>query len=285
VRDEDVDRVIQRLREQHGTWNPVAEGRPETGDLVSIAVTRLDVGEAEREVQEYDLVLGEGDAIPDVEAALHTLAPGEEGEFTVTFPDDFPNEARRGQQEHLLIRVRERKARDLPAADDDFARSLGDFESVDALVARVREDLQKEAVEQAEGAVRGQLLDYLIEANPFEVPATMVDRYLDSVVGDGADADAERVKEVRERIRPEAERAVKRILLVERVADTQGLRASEDELDQRVEEIAARTGASAAEVYARLQKSGRLEQLEREITENKVFDFLRSKSELRQAEN
>jgi trigger factor len=284
VGDEDVDRVLQRLREQNGTWTPADEGRPETGDLVSIRVVHLVEGEPDGDPREYELVLGEGDAIPDIEAALHTLAPGDDGEFDVTFPDDFADEARRGQGERLRIRLDQRKTRVLPELDDAFARSLGDFEDVATLRARIRQDLEKEAAEQAEGAVRGQLLARLAEANPFEVPATMVERYLQSVLGDGDNVDPERLEEARARVRPEAERAVKRILLVERVADTQGLRATDEELDTRVEEIAARNDASPAEIYARLQKSGRLEQVEMEITERKVFEFLTSKSEIKQAD-
>ncbi len=285
VQDEDVERVLQRLRDQNGAWAPAEDGRPEAGDLVSVTVTRLDDDEPDAEPQDYDLVLGEGDAIPDVESAIYTLAPGEDGEFTVTFPEDFPNEARRGQEEHLRISLRERKVRELPELDDEFARSVGDFEDLETLRSRVRSDLEREAREQAESAVRGRLLDLILEANPFEVPASMIERYLESVLGNGQNLDEERLKEAREQVRPEAERAVMRILLIETVADTQDLRASDEEVDTRVEEIAERNDTTPAEVYARLQKSGRLEQLEREITEQKVFDFLVSKSEVVEAED
>jgi trigger factor len=284
VGDTEVDKVLERLREQNGSWSPPVEGHPVAGDLVAITAKRLDGEDGEdAEPREYDLVLGEGDAIPDVESAIYTLTPGEEGEFTVAFPDDFPNEERQGQQERLLVTLRERKTRILPELDDAFARSIGDFEDLETLRARVREDLEKEAREQAEATVRGRLLDFLLEANPFEVPSTMVDRYLDSVLGDGEGADPERLEQARTRFRPEADRAVKRILLIERIAATQSLQATDDEIDARIEEIAARNDSPPAEVYARLQKSGRIEQLEQEITERKVFDFLSSTSDIQDA--
>lgn len=285
VEEADVDKVLERLRDQNGAWAPVEEGRPSAGDMVSVSVTRLgDDGDDGEEPRPYDLVLGEGDAIPDVESAIYTLAVGEEGVFDVTFPDDFPNEERRGQSEKLKILLRERKARQLPDLDDAFARSLGDFEDLDALRARVREDLEKEAADQAEGAVRGQLLNAVIEANPFEVPQSMVGRYLDSVLGDTEGADPQRVAEAREQLGPEARRAVQRILVIERIAEQQSLTATEDEIDDRIEEIAAKNDANPSEIYARLQKSGRLEQLEREITERKVFDFLKDQSTITDAE-
>lgn len=285
VGDEEVDRVVERLREQQGSWVPVEEGRPEAGDLVSLTATQLnDEGEDELEPHDYDLQLGQGDAIEDVESAVYTLEVGQEGEFEVTFPDDFPNEERRGLSQKLRLKLRERKVRELPELDDDFARSVGEFEDLEALTSRIREDLEKEANDQAEGAVRGQLLDAIIDANPFDVPGSMVDRYIDSVLGQAGqgqvDPNDERMQVVREQFRPEAERAVKRMLVIEKVAEAKELAATEDDVDDRIEKIAEANDTSASEVYGRFQKSGRLEQIERELTEQKVFEYLKSESEI-----
>jgi FKBP-type peptidyl-prolyl cis-trans isomerase (trigger factor) len=120
----------------------------------------------------------------------------------------------------------------------------------------------------------------VLEANPFQVPASMVDRYLDSILGDTKDVPPERLTEARTQLRPEAERAVKRILVIDRLAEARSLAATEDEIDQRVEEIASTNQTTPAKVYASLQKAGRLESIERELTERKVFDFLTSQSEI-----
>lgn len=281
VGEDDVQRVLERLREQNGAWAPAEdEGNPGAGDMVSLSVQRLIDGEPEGEPKEYDLVLGEGDAIPDVESAVYTLTPGETEDFTVTFPDDFPDEERRGERQHLRITLRGRKIRNLPELDDDLARSVGDFEDLETLKARIRQDLVEEAEQQAETTVRRQIMEHLLDANAFEVPRSMVDRYVEGVMGDTEDADPEALARAREQIRPEAERAVKRILLIERIAETQGLRATEEEVDERIEAIAQKNDVSPSRVYARLQKSGRLEGLEREITERKVFDFLKGQSEI-----
>lgn len=285
VTDEDVTKVLDRLREQQGTWVPVEKGRPEAGDLVSLTATQLDAdGEPEGEPHDYDLTLGEGDAIADVESAVYTLDVGEEGRFEVTFPDDFQNEERRGTTQALTLKLRERKVRELPELDDDFAKSVGDFEDLDTLRSRIREDLEKEAADQTEQAVRGQLLDAVIEANPFEVPVSMVNRYTESMFsqagGGRMDPNDERLKEIFQQFRPQAEQAVKRILVIEKIAQEKELNASEDEIDARIEEIAAANDASVSEVYGRLQKSGRIEQIEREITERKVFEFLKGESEI-----
>lgn len=279
VGEEEVEKVLQRVREQESVWTPVETGTPEDGDTVSVEIVRLEEGE-EGEPTPYEFVLGRDEAIPDVENAIRTLEPGESGEFTVAFPDDFPDEERRGEEQRLRIELHSRKAMELPELDDDFARTVGDFEDLADLTEKVREDLEKEAREQQESAVRGQLLANLLEANPFDVPDAMVERYMASVFGDTEGVDPGKLEEARQEFRPEARRAVQRVLVVERIAETQNLAATEDEVDARIEEIAERSGASASEVYARLQKAGRIDSLEREITERKVFEFLKEKSEI-----
>ena len=287
VKDEHVQAVLERIREQNGAWRPAEEGRPENGDLVAVKILRLDGahppagGGSEAEERDYDFVLGQGDAIPEIEASIKTLEPGASSEFTITFPADFPDESRRGQNDRVRITLVSRKVLELPPLDDDLAKQVGDFESLADLEAKVREDMQKEAEQRSEATVRGRLLDFLLDANPFEVPASMVNRYVDSFIGDGHDVPHERVEEARRQIRPEAERAVKRILLLDRVAEMQGLSATEEDIDARVEEIAAANDTTPAKVYASLQKAGRLETLERELTEKRVFEFLMEQSEIK----
>lgn len=283
VQEAEVEKVLERLREQNGAWKPAEEGKAQEGDLVAVTVTRLEEGEPVGDPQDYDLLVGEGDAIPDVENAIQQLAPGEEEVFTVTFPDDFPNEDRRGDQETLRILLRERKLRELPELDDAFARSVGDFEDLESLRGRIREDLVKEAEQQAEGAVRRQLLDFILEANPFQVPVSMVNRYLDSMLGSPEGVDQEALSRAREQLGAEGEKAVRRILIIEHLAEAHSLQATDEEVDERVERIAQGSNSDVSKVYAQLQKAGRIEQIEREITEKKVFDFLKEQSTIKDA--
>ena len=282
VNDEHVDQVLERVREQHGAWKPVEEGKPVDTDLVSVRIAKIE-GEEVDEGKEYEFTLGQGDALPDIENGIKTLDINEVGEFDVSFPDDFPDESRRGDTERIQVTVLARKERELPALDDELAKQVGEFETVEELKARVQEDLAKDAEQQAESVVRGRLLDMVLDANPFEVPKSMVDRYADGVIGEQQEMDEERKAEVRESIRPEAERAVKRILIVEEVATSQSLTATDDDIDARVEEIAEANNSTPAQVYAGLQKSGRLEMLERELTETRVFDYLKEQSEITDA--
>jgi trigger factor len=283
VVEEDVGRVVDRLRDQAGVWKPLDEATPKDGNLVTLEIQRLEGGEPAGEPRPYEIVLGDGEAIPDVENAIRTLEVGKTGDFTVTFPEDFPDEERRGEKQHLRISLQAQKVKELPELDDAFARSVGDFEDLQALRARVREDLEREARDQAESVVRSQLVENLLDANPFQVPRSMAERYMESVLGDTSKVNPEIIAETKERLRPEAEKAVKRILLVDRVAELQGLKATEEEIDVRVQEIAEKNDMKPAQIYANLQKSGNLEGLERDIMEQKVYDFLKSESTIKEA--
>tara|TARA_B100001123_G_scaffold321786_3_gene360954 strand:- start:2795 stop:4069 length:1275 start_codon:yes stop_codon:yes gene_type:complete len=282
VGEAEEEHVLDRLRDQSAVWRPVADGGlAQEGDLVTFQITPLGEGDIpEGEPQGYQMVVGEGDAIPDVEAAILRLATGAADDFTVRFPLDFDDEARRGEEQRLRISVLDRRVKELPQLNDEFARSVGDFDSLDSLRARVRSDLEEEASAGAEGTVNKQLLNLVVEANPFDVPRSMVDRYVESLLGDTSKADPDSVARTREQIRPEAERGVKRILVIDHVAELREIHATEEDVDQRVAELAELGGTTPAQARAQLQKAGRLEGLGREITERKVIEFLREQSEI-----
>jgi trigger factor len=281
VGDNEVEQVLERVREQHGTWVPTEEGKPEVGDQVHVRIQRLAV-EGD-EPRPYQFVLGKNEAIPDVESAIQTLEVGGEGTFTVTFPDDFPTEARRGESDELRIFLDARKRMELPELTDELAKQVGPFETVQELRARVREDLEKEAGQEVEAAIRAQLLQRLVEANPFDLPVSMIDQYIQSMIGEERKLTPEQRIEARAQLGEEAELAVKRYLVVESYAVQKGLHATSEELDARIEEMAERAGTNPGELYVRLEKAGRLERLEAEITENKVFDALKADSTITEA--
>jgi trigger factor len=293
---DEVDSLLERLRTERATLHSLDEGqKPDYGDQVLVEITNLDeAGEegAEPESSEYRFDLGEGQAIPDIEAAIMSLAPGQEGEFTVTFPEDFPDEAQRGQQQRLRIAVREARRKELPALDDDFARGLGEFDSLEALRTRVSGDMQADATKRAESAVRDALVQQIVEANPFEVPGSMVDRYLDYMMGENPDAEKrrqrspeeeERFSQLRAIMRPQAEQALKRMMVVEHIAEREGLRPTADDVDARVEALAEQHGRTPSDLWVELERTGQMQALEAEVLEDKVFEHLRSRNTVAQA--
>lgn len=296
VTDGDVSDLLERLRSERATLHSLEEGaHPGYDDLVVVELTDLDEDAEEAaapEGRQFRFELGKGEAIPDIEQAIMTLAPGEEGEFTVTYPEDFADQAQAGQQQRLRIRVLEGRRKELPALDDEFAQGLGDFATLDALRERVRGDLENDARTRADAAVRDALIGQLVEANAFDVPESMVDRYLDLMTGGGRDPegrqpqrspqDEERFSQLRALVRPQAEASLKRMMVVEHLADREGLRATADDVDARVEKLAEQHGRTPSDLWVELERTGQMQGLESEIMEEKVFEHLRARNTVTQ---
>lgn len=292
VADEEVDNVIERLRADRATFHTVDDRRPDYGDEVQVRITAApsdEEGADAPEPQEYRFVLGEGQAIPPIEEAIMSLMPGEEGEFDIAFPEDFADPEQAGTTQHMTIGVVELRRREFPALDDDFAKSLGggEVETLEALRQRIATDLRDDARSRADQAFRDALLNQVVEANHVEAPRSMVESYLDYMVGGGEPAgkrprrtpeQEERFSQFREMMRPQAEAAIRRMLVIETLADREGLRATSDDLDERVEALARQHGRQPGDVWLELEKSGQLQQLEAQITEDKVLNWLRQQN-------
>ena len=282
VTEAQVDAQLEELRGQRAPWTPVQGEKPKLKDLVHVTIaTREGGGTEAKDPQPYQLVLGEGRAIPEVEERIMGLAPGESVDATVRFPDDFPEEAKRGQTRDVRITLHEVKRQQLAALDDAFAREVGDFESLAALRQAVTEDLRKEAEREADARVRAELIEQIVTANAVTAPRPLVERAL-YVYAQAYGVPEERWPQFAEEFRPVAEAQVRRDLVLDHVMDAQQLRATEAELDQRIQELAARRGMPPGQLYASLEKAKRLRDVERSITEEKVFAFLLSQSTVEQ---
>jgi len=276
VTNEALHEQVEQLRDQRASWTPVTE-KPQPTDMVTVLLSTADESGALPEGKEYRLVLGGGQAIPGIEDLIMRLAPGETAEESVRWPDDFPDESQRGKSKPVRVALQEVKRKSLPPLDDAFAREVGDFESLDALKAAVRADLQSHAEREADAAVRQQLIDQIVQANTFDVPPSWVNQLVDGYMKAYQVPEAERERFAAE-FRPVAERQVRRDLIIDSVAESEKLAASEADIDERVAEVAQKRSADAGQVYASLQKAGRIKEIERAITEEKVFKWLLSRN-------
>ncbi|HEY4218814.1 MAG TPA: trigger factor [Gemmatimonadaceae bacterium] len=278
VTDESVREQVEQIRDQKASWAPV-EDRAAPGDMVRVELTTADDSGEFPEAREYPLVLGSAQAIPGVEELIMELKAGEKAERAVRWPDDFPDEAQRGKTKPVRVTLLDVKRKSLPALDDAFAREVGDFESLDALMATVRKDLEEHATREADAGVRKQLLDQIGESNPFDIPPSWVNQLIDGYMNQYQIPEEERER-FRGEFRPIAQGQVRRDLIIETIAQREGLKATEADIDQRVADVAAKRGADAGQVYASLQKAGRLQEIEQSITEEKVFDWLMQRNEI-----
>ncbi len=272
VTDEQVQEQLDRLRDQRGTWSPV-EGKASEGDMVTVLLATADEDGTMPEGREYRLVMGAGQAIPGIEELVMTLEPGATVEQPVTWPADFPDAAQAGQTKAVRATLTEVKRKALPALDDAFAREMGDFESLEAFTAVVRQDMTAAAVREADAAARTQLLDEVINANPFDIPPSWVQQMLRAYAEAYRIPEAELVK-FGDEFRGMAERQVRRDLVIETLATREGLTITEQALDDKIAEMATARGQEPGAVYTSLQKAGRLRELERSLTEEQVFAWL-----------
>jgi trigger factor len=278
VTDENVRDQIEQIREQKAAWTPVSE-KPAPGDMVTVQLATADETGEMPAPKEYRLVLGGGQAIPGVEELIMQIAPGETAEQSVRWPDDFPDESERGKTKPVRVTLEDVKRKSLPALDDAFAREVGDFESLDALTATVRKDLEEHANRDADAAVRQQLLDQIASANAFDVPPSWVNQLIDAYAKAYQVPDEEQER-FRGEFRSVAERQVRRDLIIDTIAEGEGLKAKEADIDDRVSEVAQKRGADPGQVYASLQKAGRIKEIEQGITEDNVFKWLLERNEI-----
>jgi len=277
VAEEQVSAQIEALRGQRASWAPVEE-RAMPGDMVTVLLATAEEGDT-LEAKEYRVVLGEGQAIPGIEELIMEIAPGETAERPVRWPDEFPDEVQRGKTKRVRVTVQDVKRKSLPELGAAFAGDVGDFESVEALAAAVRADLEGLAQRESDLEVRQRLIDEMISANTFDVPASWVAQLM-KAYSEAYKIPEEELDKFAAEFRPIAERQVRRDLIVERLAEREGLKSTEADIDDRVTALAEKRGTEPGRLYATLEKAGRLTEMERSITEDKVFAWLFERNEV-----
>ena len=287
VSGEDVDRVLERLRHDRAEWRPVDRSAVD-GDRIVFDSVPLDHEGRPRDgerIENHRVELGGDSLLPEFEEGLRGLPAGAEKKIQVRFPEDHPNEALRGVTRVFQVSVQAVEERLLPALDDTFAGSLGRFADLSEAREHIRHNLEEELAQQSERQVNEALIDEIIAANRFELPESMVERYLGTMLADREGPlegriPSEREAEVRDLLRPGAERAMRRYLILNQIADREGLRASDEDVDEAIGERIdpAKTSLSAAR--RDLERTGQLEDLRFHLTMERVFDWLRNHSEI-----
>ena len=273
VTDEMAEAQLEQLRRQNAPWVPVEGASPQEGELASITITPLEEEGENVEGSQYQVVIGQGQALPDVEEQLKKMLPGDSVDTAVSFPDDFHEESKRGKTSSVQISLHEVKRQDLPELDEAFAREAGDFDSMDTLRTTLRADMEGQIKREADTQLRQQLIDQIVGANSVEAPRPMVQRMLAGLAHNYQIPD-DQLEKFASEMTPMAEMQVTRNLVIDEIAETKKLLATEEDLDAKVEEIAKARDIPPGQVYASLQKAKQLPELERGITEEKVFKYL-----------
>jgi trigger factor len=279
----EVDETLERMREQQAEFRTV-ERAAGPGDLV-IVDYELDIEGREPVARSgHAFVVGDGTVLPEVDQAVAGMQAGEMRETGFRFPEDHPAEAVRGKRGTARIKLLEVKEKVLPELNDDLARSLGEFDTLAALRAEVVRQLEARRAAEERHALEEKVVDALLERHPFAVPESMVLRQIAHQVEharerlrrrgvdpDGVAWDYERLLV---ELRPGAERAVRRALLLEAVADREGLEVTEAEVASEIERLAQASHRPAEAVRRMMEKSGDLDAVRHALRERKALDFL-----------
>jgi trigger factor len=288
VEDEAVNQALERLRSRAARFEPV-EGRGIVdGDIVTVDLDRTDPDGKVDKHTDVTVELGASANPPGFDAELLGLEAGATKSFTVHYPADHPIGELANTDVSYTVTVKGLKRRVLPDLDDEFAKDLGEFETLDALTARVRDDLEHEARHAADRAVRSDLIKQLAARVSFEVPHSLIERETDRrledfagrLVDQGVDPRKAGLdwKAFRDAQRDPAREAVASALLLDEVARREHLEVTNAEVDQEIERYAERTGRTPAAVRAALEKEGGLSRIYTGLRREKSIDFLMARA-------
>jgi trigger factor len=297
VSEEDVEKALTDLRERQAAFNPV-EGRAlADGDFAQVSLDghpKSGGTEAKGEGQpvHMDEVLVEiagGNTMPEFTEHLRGANPGDERTFDVSYPDDTQDKRLAGKTFSYAVKVQAIKQKSLPELNDEFAKGLGEFQTIDDLRKAIRENLEAERKHEAQLAAKEKLVGELIQRNEFEVPDSLIEQQIDIRLERGLRAlaaqglTAEQMKKMdlnRLRVgqRDQAVHDVKAALLLERVAEEENLQVSDEELNHELEALARQSKQTSEAVRARLTQDGGLDRIRNRIRNEKTLEFLYQQS-------
>jgi trigger factor len=279
-----VDQALERLRERAARFEPVEDRPVGTGDTVVVDLERTGADGQTEKHENVSVEVGAPANPPGFDAEITGLQVGDTRQFTLTYPADYAIKELAGSSVAYGVAVRGIKRRVVPALDDEFAKDLGEYESLASLRGRVHEDLAHQALHDADRELRAEMLRQLASRVGFEAPASLVDREIDRRVEDFVrrlieqQIDPMRTninwEDFRDRQREPAAEAVRGALVLDEVARREGLTVGQDEVAREIERYAERTGRAVEAVRARLEKEGGIARLYTGLRREKAIDFL-----------
>jgi len=287
VSEADVEQALADLRERHASFNPV-EGRAlADGDFAQVSLDgNPKTGEGQPVHMDEVLVEIAGkDTMPEFTEHLRGTSAGDERTFDVSYPEDAQDKRLAGKTFSYTVKVQSLKQKSLPELNDEFAKQLGEFQTVDDVRKIIREQIEAERKHQAEHEAKDKLVGELIRRNDFEVPDSLIEQQIDIRLERGLRAlaakglTAEQMKKMdlqRLRVgqREQAIHDVKAALLLERVAEEENVQVGDEELDRELESLAKQSKQTSEAVRARLTRDGGLDRIRTRIRNEKTLEFL-----------
>jgi trigger factor len=298
ITDADVDKMIDNLRDASATLEPVEDRPSQEGDTVTVNARGNFVDQPEEEpikVDDVEVVVGGPGVQQEFTENLTGVKPDDTRTFTVEYPEDFSSKGLAGKKVEYTTEVTSVRKRELPELDDEWASSLGgDFDSVETLKSKVREDLEARAAAESDQSLRDEVLRKLLEAHKFEVPESLVNHQtqhrMETVVRQmmsrGVDPRTQDLnwEGAREELKGQAEDDVRISMLLEKIAETENITISDEEVEAEIDAIATASRQSKEQVRAALTKDGGERSIAHRLRNRKALDLLIENARVTDAE-
>ena len=298
VRDEDVDNVIERYRQSQAELIPVEDRPSQSGDIVTVTlkgkVESKDDAEPVEDITQEDLEieLGAPSVLKGFTEGLSGVKQGDQRTFQVEYPDDYKPEKYAGRSVDFEADVTAVRAKEFPKIDDEFAHSVNEeFDTLENLRADIRSKLEKEAEQRTEEDFRSGTMEKLVDRNRFDVPEYVINKQIDArmktlfrqMAAQGMDPRMLKLdwESIRDGQRERAEREVRGSFILDKIAQTENIDVSEEELSVELKEYAERIGQTEESVRARLTKENTLDSIREQVRHRKALDLVIASAEIR----
>src|SRR6266550_1200414 len=292
VTDENVSEMIEALRETSAAMQPVEDRGAQLGDTVTVNVEGKFVpdgtdGPEEENIKadEVEVTLGGKGVQQEFTDNLLGVTADDEKIFVVDYPADFSSKGLAGKKVEYTATVTAVRVKELPEADDEWAKSLSeDFDSVATLREKIREDMEKRAGQEADHRLRAELMRKLLDGHQFEVPQSLIDHQTNyrmetavrDMIGRGIDPRTQEInwEGAREELKGQAEEDVRGSMLLERIAEEEKIAVSDDEIEAEIHAIAEGSKQPIEQVRSVLTKDGGERSIANRLRNRKALDLL-----------
>lgn len=293
VKEEEVEERLKGLQNLHANLKTISEARPiQNGDYVILDYEAKMDGKPLEEGKAIDFAVevGTGQFIPAFEEKLLGLRPEEKKEVEVSFPEDYGYQKWAGKTISFHVRIKEIKEKILPPMDDEFARDLGDYSSLEELKLKLKGDVAREKELAFERQLKDQMVDQLLQANPFEIPDSLVEGQAKALVSNTKLRLATQgmvlknlgvsEEKLQEDYRDMAKKQVRTFLILEKIASQEGIAVTDEETEDRLREISERAHQKFDVVKRYYEKNGLIPELKAGILNDKTLKFLLQKANI-----
>jgi len=295
VAPEDIETVLENLRNQKAAFEPIEEDDAVVamGDMAVMDFEGSMNGEIIDNAcaKDFSLEIGSGQFVPGFEEQVVGFKKGEKKDIVVTFPENYQEPSMAGQPVTFGVTINEIKRKAIPELDDEFAKDVNEkYETVAILKEEIEKDLKLESDELAKDAIYNQVLDKIIEENPFEIPMVMVKEQADRLVEqslrqyaqygiDPAQMGIDKEMLAQQNY-PTAEKQVKSALVINKIADIENINPTDEDLDKALDEFAVRYEKTKDELKKELEQYGGMQSFQNTVFTNMVYDVLMTENKI-----